>query len=144
MTSLSKIHDEGGVTWKHPDSGLQLQSPVKAPLIVADAPARPAVLNMQEHNAKYACNTCEQKSNKLPASLIVESEKRKRRLRQSIYKENPAPLRTHDSIMNQGIFALRHGLDSKRGINGLTITRKLPGCDLCNIVLAEYMNSVLK
>ena len=54
VTSLSKIHDEGGVTWKHPDSGLQLQSPVKAPLILADAPARAAVLNMQEHNAKYA------------------------------------------------------------------------------------------
>ena len=46
--------------------------------------------------------------------------------------------------MNQGIFVLRHGLDSKRGIKGLTITRELPGRDLCNIVLAEYMHSVLK
>ena len=69
---------------------------------------------------------------------------RKKRLRRFIYKENPAPLRTHDSIMNEGIFVLRHGLDSKRGIKGLTITRKLPGCDLCNIVMAEYTHSVLE
>lgn len=144
VTSLSKIHDEGGVTWNHPDSGIQHQSPVQAPLIVADAPARAAVLNMQEHNAKYACNTCEQKSNKLPAPPVVEGEKKKRRLRRFIYQEDPAPLRTHDSIMSQGIFVLRHGVESKRGIKGLTITRKLPGCDLCTIVLSEYMHSVLK
>jgi len=51
-----KLHTcfkQGGVTWTHPKTNISYKSLIRAPLIVADAPARAMVLNMQNHNIKW-------------------------------------------------------------------------------------------
>ncbi|KAK3911659.1 Halomucin [Frankliniella fusca] len=119
VSSLVEIERNGGVSWMNPSTGTNHISPVRAPFIVADAPARAAILNMQEHGGKYACNTCEQKTSKLPA---------------------PPPI-PDDRILacaNKGT-----GLKPKKGIKGFTVVRDIPFLDLSTCVLAEYMHSVL-
>ncbi|KAK3932923.1 CCA-adding enzyme [Frankliniella fusca] len=103
------------------------RSPVRAPVIVLNAPARAEVVNMQEHQAKYACNTREQKTSKLPAphwknkgvlifnafvkalnpfesylcissAIVAPGEKKKRRKRRFTFKEEAATLRTNQRI----------------------------------------------
>jgi len=76
VSSIVKTNEDGGVSWKNSMTNVTHRSPVRAPLIVADAPARAAVLNMQEHQAKYACNACEQKTSKLPVSPVAPGEKK--------------------------------------------------------------------
>ena len=144
VSALEIINGEGGVTWKHPESNEVHRSPIRAPVIIADAPARAAVLNMQEHQSKYACNTCEQKTTKLPAPPVVEGQKRKNRLRRFLFKEQPALLRTHERMKDQGRYALRHGLQNKKGMKGDTVISDAPRLDLSTCVLAEYMHSILK
>lgn len=141
VSSLVKIHEAGGVSWKHPSTGSVHLSPVRAPLIVADAPARAAVLNMQEHQAKYACNTCEQKTSKLPAPPTAPGEKKKRRKRRFTFKEAAATLRSHQRMLQCGNIGTE--LVPKRGIKGLTVIRNIPFLDLSTCVLAEYMHSVM-
>jgi len=58
LDSLCTIYAKGGVSWCHPTSKVQQLSSVVA-LASAD------LLNMKSHNSKYACNTCEQKTEKI-------------------------------------------------------------------------------
>ena len=144
VSSLIEIHEAGGISWKHPKTAIVHKSHVLAPLVVADAPARANVLNMQEHQGRYACNTCEQKTNKLPAPPVKPGEKKKRRKRRFLFRESPAQLRTHQRMVTHGTYAAEMGLEHKRGIKGLATIQNIPKIDLSTCVLAEYLHSVLK
>ncbi|KAE8740268.1 hypothetical protein FOCC_FOCC014229 [Frankliniella occidentalis] len=141
VSSLVKLHRGGGVSWKNPSTDTNHVSPVRAPVMVADAPARAAVMNMQEHQAKYACNACEQKTSKLPAPPTAPGEKKKRRKRRFTFKEEAATLRTNQRMLVCGNIGSE--LAPKRGIKGLTVVRDIPFVDLSTFVLAEYLHSVL-
>lgn len=78
VNSLIKIAEDGGVTWQHPQTKAFHQSPVLCPFLIADAPARASCLNMQEHQSKYACSTCVQKTKKLPPPPVVPGQKQKK------------------------------------------------------------------
>lgn len=148
VSSLVKIHEDGGITWSHPKTRVVYKSHVKAPLIVADAPARAMVLVMQEHQGKFACNSCEQKTNKLPADVpvapVVPGQKKKKRKRRFVFREEPARLRTHTRMIAQGQYAIRKGIDHKHGIKSLAVIRHIPGLDLSTCVTPDYMHCLCK
>jgi len=48
---------------------------MRDPLIIADAPAKTMILNMQNHNSKHGCHTCEITTKK----KIRQPEKTRRR-----------------------------------------------------------------
>ncbi|KAK3925205.1 Halomucin [Frankliniella fusca] len=141
VSSLVKINSEGGVSWKNPTTSLTHTSLVRAPLIVADAPARAGVLNMQEHQSKYACNACEQKTSKLPPPPTLPGERKKIRKRRFTFKEIAATLRTNHRMLACG--TLGTDLNPKRGLKGLTVIQDIPFLDLSTCVLAEYMHCAL-
>jgi len=141
VSSLVKMERVGGVSWKNPSTGTVHISPVRAPIFVADAPARAAILNMQEHQAKYACNACEQKTSKLAAPPIIPGGKKNRRKRRFTFKEDAATLRTQERMLACAIVGT--DLAPKRGIKGLSEIRHIPFLDLSTCVLAEYMHCVL-
>ncbi|KAK3919885.1 Halomucin [Frankliniella fusca] len=141
VNSLVKIHRGGGVAWKNPSTGKNEISPVRAPVIVADAPARAAVLNMQEHQSKYACSACEQKTSKLARPPTAPGAKKKRRERRFIFKEKAATLRTNHRMLECGKVGTEDA--PKRGMKGSTVLSDIPFLDLSTCVLAEYMHCVL-
>lgn len=59
---LQSCFKQGGFICIHPRIKIKYKSQIKAPLIIADAPARAMILNMQYFNGKYGCQTCEIKT----------------------------------------------------------------------------------
>lgn len=49
--TLRQLYNKGSIIWKHPESGLEIQSSVVAPLICCDAPIRAELQNIKSHNA---------------------------------------------------------------------------------------------
>lgn len=62
--SLTHLYEEG-VQWVHPVTKNTHVSKVVAPVVCADAPAKAKILNCKNHNARYGCVICEQKSQKI-------------------------------------------------------------------------------
>lgn len=92
------------------------------------------VLNMQNHNSKNGCNTCEIRTKKI---RYPQQGKARRR----VYKFHPNgwTLRTKERILTCGKQAeLTHNI--KKSIKGRTIVHILPGADESTIVFAEFMH----
>ncbi|KAJ8669434.1 hypothetical protein QAD02_000693 [Eretmocerus hayati] len=64
-----------GITWTHPETGVEHTSRVIAPEFIADKPARSELLNQMHHNSRYGCETCEIRTVR---SSAVPGKKRKR------------------------------------------------------------------
>jgi len=61
VDAICDIQQKGGLVWKHPVTGKQHRSFVNAPVACGNAPCRADMQALMRHNAKHACNTCEQK-----------------------------------------------------------------------------------
>lgn len=116
-----------------------------APFAVADAPIRADLLNMQSHNLKYACNTCEQKTEKIKFTTEELAKKAKgiciQRRRGFLFKEEPARFREEQRLRKQGQEAYQRGKTVKR-VKGPSLLGRVPKLDLATFLLAEYMHSV--
>lgn len=145
VDSLCIINAKGGVSWYHPTSKVQQVSSVVAPLASADAPIRADLLNMKSHNSKYACNTCEQKTEKITFTaeeLAKRAEgKRIQRRRGFLFKEKPVRLREEQRLKRQGQYAYQQGKAIK-GVKGLSLLEKVSRLDLATFLVAEYMHAV--
>ena len=154
---LKSIFDEGGVTWTHPETNEQHTSQVVAPLIIADAPVRADILNMEHHRGLNPCNICEQTAK----SCTVLSKKKEVKRSFLTYCKRPANIRTKESMLEQGRKAeklnanqnsksSRRGktkkvvkLKTKKGIKGLSVVADIPMLDISKCVTPEYMHSAL-
>lgn len=145
LDSLRTIYAKGGVSWCHPTSKVQQLSSVVAPLASADAPVRADLLNMKSHNSKYACNTCEQKTEKITftAEELTKRAKGKRiqRRRGFLFKEEPARLREEQRLKRQGQEAYQQG-KAVKGVKGPSLLQIVPRLDLATFLVAEYMHTV--
>jgi len=143
--SLSEIQQKGGISWRHPVSGIQHKSSIFAPVACADAPARADIQNIMRHNAKYCCNTCEQKTTKLP--LTPEEIKAKaaghvvRRKRAFVFLEEKATLRDGHRMKVQANEATRRKKPVK-GVKGRACVDRIQKLDVGKCVYAEYMHGV--
>ncbi|KAK3919799.1 B-cell linker protein [Frankliniella fusca] len=142
--SLVAINNEGGVSWTNPQSGEQFKSVVSAPLCIADAPVRAQIQNIQSHNSKHACNTCEQKTKSIPLTAAQRAAKaageRNIRKKRGFLFENPgAQLRTGSRMLKQ---ARKAFFDRKtvKGVVGPSVVSQIPRLDLGTCVLGEYMH----
>lgn len=131
---LRSCSKEGGLTWSHPTTGVFYTSLIKAPLIVADAPARAMVLNMQNHNGKHGCHTCEIKTKKIRSSQAGKIRRRVYKFRSHGWR-----IRTKKRMLTCGKHAELTNSISK-GIKGRTIVHVLPSADESTIVFAEFMH----
>lgn len=125
---------QGGLTWIHPTTNTSYKSLIRAPLIIADAPARAMVLNMQNHNGKYGCHTCEIKTKRIHNPKPGKKHRR-------VYKFCPDRwnLRTKEKMLICGKMAeLTYNIS--KSIKGRTVVHILPGSDESTIVFAEFMH----
>lgn len=144
VDELVAIDNKGGVTWSC--NGVETKSKVIAPLICADAPARASLMNVLNHNSKYACNLCEQKSLRIPltadeALVRLRGNRKLRRKRAFLFKEEPSRLRSHDRMMHQAALAYRTKRPVK-GVRGPTVLSAVPAISLATCVYPEYMHLV--
>ena len=138
-----------GVTWVHPESKESITSKIVAPFLSADAPAKSMVLKSKRFNARYGCNICEQKAEKieLTAEEIRENEaqinprKKIRRKRRFLFKEDEvsAILRTGERMNAQGALAEERG-KSRKGVIGHAVVSGIPFFDRAHSVCAEYVH----
>lgn len=116
-----------------------------APLANADALVRADLLNMKSHNSKYACNTYEQKTEKITftAEELAKRAKGKhiQRQRGFLFKEEPARLREEQRLKRQGQEAYQQG-KAVKGVKGPSLLQIVPRLDLAIFLVAEYMHSV--
>lgn len=142
---LCTIYAKGGISWYHPINKVQQVSLVVASLASADAPVRADLLNMKSHNSKYACNTCEQKTEKIAFTaqeLAKRTEgKRIQRRRGFIFKEEPVRLREEQRLKRQGQEAYQQR-KAVKGVKGPSLLEKVPRLDLATFLVAEYMHNV--
>ncbi|XP_034237158.1 uncharacterized protein LOC117642758 [Thrips palmi] len=142
---VNEIDSEGGVLWKHPDSGEECRSVVRAPVICADAPARAKIQNLISHNGNFGCNTCEQTMEKIPLTRQELRLKRRgvkvTRKRGFMFKEIPATLRTDERMRRQARIAFNTQKPCL-GVKGPTIVSCLPDLDTARCVFSEYMHGV--
>jgi len=130
---LRSCFKEGGITWTHPRTNMSYKSLIRVPLIIADAPARAMVLNMQNHNSKYGCHTCEIKTKKIHHPQSGKIHRR-------VYKfcSDGWTLRTKERMLKCGKHAeLTHNI--QKSIKGRTVVHILPGADESTIVFAEFI-----
>ncbi|XP_067212192.1 uncharacterized protein [Linepithema humile] len=131
---LQSCFKQGGLTWIHPRTNRSYTTQIKAPLVVADAPARAMVLNMQNHNSKNGCHTCE-----IRAEKIRNPQQGKARRRVYKFRSNEWTLRTKERMLTCGKHAeLTHNIN--KSIKGRTVVHILPGIDESTIVFAEFMH----
>lgn len=131
---LQSCFKQGGLIWIHPRTNMSYKSLIKVPLIVADAPARAMVLNMQNHNSTYGCHTCEIKTKKIRHPQPGKARRR-------VYKFRPDnwTLRTKERMLTCGKHAeLTHKIN--KSIKGRTVVHILPGADESTNVFAEFMH----
>lgn len=107
---------------------------IRAPLIIADAPARAIILNIQNHNSKYGCHTCEIKTRK-----IRHPQPGKTRCRVYKFCSDGWTLRTKQSMRTCGKHVERTNFINK-SIKGRTMVHILPGADENTIVFAKFMH----
>ena len=143
VASLIELWNHG-VSWTHPISKEVCTSKVVAPVLCADAPAKAQVLICKNHNARYGCVTCEQKTKKIRApedEINIPGKKKKRRVRRFLYQEEPAQLRSGERIESLGKLAERRG-KSRKGILGRAIISDIPCVDRALCICNEYMHLV--
>lgn len=143
VEELVELSNKRGVSWCK--DGVQYRSEVRAPVICADAPARAYLLNVMNHNSKYSCNLCEQKSKRIPLTIEeqqkkAEGNKKIRRKRAFIFREEAARLRSDERMRNQAVKAHRQR-KPVRGIRGPTIISCIPSLLLNTCVYPEYMHN---
>lgn len=134
---LKKCFNEG-VRWTDSVTGNEFVSKIVAPLIIADAPARALVQNIQNFNGKYGCNVCEVKMK------LCQRIEGKRSKRIYAFNKNGAKLRDSRRIKKQILkLASLENVPHIKGVKGDTILSKLPLIDLGTCVIPEYMHSAL-
>lgn len=126
-----------GVTWTHPETKEMHVSKVVAPLIIADAPARAEIQNVQYFSGKFGCNICEIKTKK---SRPVEGKKT---CRIYAFQESEHFLRTAGRMKKQGKIAVLNKLTHVLGVKGEAIVSAWPMLDISTCVLPEYMHAIL-
>lgn len=134
--SLLKLYEDG-VSWVHPVLKMPFTSKIVAPVLSADAPAKAAVVRNKNHNSRFGCNTCEQKSKKIQLSAEEmqfnennPGRKRKRRKRRFLFQEDvaSAPLRSGMRMNLLADMAERRG-KSRRGVIGRAVISNTPHLD---------------
>lgn len=126
-----------GIEWTDPLTGKNITSIIKAPLLIADAPARAQVLNMLNFNGRFGCNLCEIETKQ------CSQVSGKRRVRIYPYKKNLI-LRYGSRMENQAANVDdSNDLVHIKGVKGYSILSCLPRLDLGTCVIPEYMHSVL-
>ncbi|KAE8746821.1 hypothetical protein FOCC_FOCC006458 [Frankliniella occidentalis] len=131
---MASIHGKG-VEWTHPQSKEVNRSQVKAPLLIADAPARAKVQNVMNYNAINGCNICEistVKSRPIP---------NKKRVRIYKYRHNPK-LRTKEEMHRQATMATDTGVPVM-GVKGASVLSIIPTFDVSTCCFPEFMHSTL-
>lgn len=126
-----------GIQWIEPFSKDNVTSIIRAPLFIADAPARAQILNMLHFNGQFGCNICEISTK--PCRPLTG----KRTVRIYPYKKN-LTLRK-GSVMKKQAEKVENSNDLKhvKGVKGCTILSCLPLLDIGTCVIPEYMHSVL-
>ncbi|KAK3917263.1 putative ATP-dependent helicase IRC20 [Frankliniella fusca] len=132
---MKNIHERKGIEWTHPQSKEVKKSQLKAPLVVADAPARAKVQNIMNYNSINGCNTCEISSVR---SRPVPGKKAVR-----IYKyQHNLKLRTDEEMYRQAEEALEKG-SAVMGVKGPSVLSIIPTFSVSSSCIPEYMHSIL-
>lgn len=154
VDELKSIYDEGGVSWTHPRTNVQYKSQIVAPLIIADAPVRADILNMQHHGGINCCNICEQTAEQ--CTVIIKNKEVKKSF--LLYSAIPAKIRTQSSMQRQAKRAYdlnkkaktrrvrktkrKQPLKHVKGIKGFSVVAPIPLIDISTCVTPEYMHSI--
>ncbi|XP_034944879.1 uncharacterized protein [Chelonus insularis] len=128
---------EKGIQWTDKTTNETFTSMIKAPLFIADAPARAAIQNISYFNGKFGCNICQIKTQQCKGP----KDKKKRRV--FLFKEKTSCLRTSERMIEQGNKAFTEGKIHIKGVKGSTVISNLPFIDLGTCVIPEFMHSVL-
>lgn len=149
--SLQNLWEEG-VSWVHPVSKETIISKIAAPVLSADAPAKALVLVTKNHNSRFGCNTCEQKTKKIPLTAeevefnlnVTDNRKKKKRKRRFLFEDDTAAaeLRNGERMDKLGELAELRG-KSRRGVIGKAIISEIPLLDRAVCICAEYLHLVL-
>ncbi|KAJ1518919.1 hypothetical protein ONE63_011471 [Megalurothrips usitatus] len=95
-------------------------------------------------NARYGCNTCEQKTKKSNQPIEVRNNNNEivlRRKRVFLFQETMAPLRKGRRMDLQGELAERRK-KSRKGVLGPAVVSKIPLFDRAKCICAEYLHLV--
>lgn len=131
-----KEYFEDGISWVNPKTGKTVVSRIVTPLIIADAPARAEVQNIQYFNGTFGCNICEIKKQRA-RSVVGERNC-------SIYPyEECSKLRTGTRMNKQAKQVPASDENQVTGVKGHSVFSELPLLDLGTCVVPEYMHSML-
>lgn len=126
-----------GIGWQHPSTKTRETSKISCPLVIADAPARADVQNIQNHNGSFGCNLCEIKT--VPSVKIPG----KKNVRVYPYiRQADMILREKERMEEQSRLARLSG-DHCVGVKGSSIISILPGLDRATAFFPEFMHSGL-
>lgn len=109
---------------------------VKALLVVAtmDLPARAYATNMTQYNGKFSCLYCEEEGTVVKSGAGT--------CRAFLSREEPAKLRTKDSINDCSVKALRNN-ERMMGFLGVSVLSYLPHFSLNSNIQIDYMHGIL-
>lgn len=137
---------ETGFSWIHPVSKEAVISKIVAPVFCADAPAKAQVLNHKNHNSRYGCLACEQKTKKIELpnqdNDVTPEGRRKPRLRRFLFQEDEAPARSGERMNLLGKLAELRG-KPRKGVIGNSVISDIPHSDRAFCICAEYMHLIL-
>ncbi|KAJ8682620.1 hypothetical protein QAD02_018412 [Eretmocerus hayati] len=122
-----KENSTEGITWTHPEAGVEHTSRVIAPEFIADKPARSELLNQMHGNSRYACETCEIRTVRNSA---VPGKKRKR-IYPFLEREVQTPAK---EPTNQRI--------NVKGLTSVPVISMLPGLDPSTCMFPECLHAL--